>query len=146
MRSYLIPLFGVIMLMFLNAQANDLLVQKKSSVLFSTLGRLNDSTMSTPKQSSRPEYFEVRQNYPNPFNATTTIEYDLPEEAGVYAVVYDILGHRVKTLKNDLQKAGRHKLEWDGIANNGDEVASGVYFYVLLADENYSIGKMLLLK
>ena len=97
-------------------------------------------------QSQAPKYFDVRQNYPNPFNATTIIEFDLPTESGVYAVVYDVLGRRIRTLENDILSPGRYKLEWDGRTDGDGAVSSGVYFYVLQVDDNYAIRKMLLLK
>ncbi len=96
--------------------------------------------------SNRPTRFEVRQNYPNPFNGGTTIEFDLPTESGVYAVVYDILGEVITTLENDIRSPGRYKMEWDGRNNTGRMVSTGVYFYLLVANDDYAIRKMLLLK
>lgn len=146
MRKNIISLFLVVILMIFDTQARNIETAESNDIDNTTVGSSNASEKSTTKQSPIPDHFEVLQNYPNPFNATTTIEYDLPVGAGVYAVVYNIFGHRIKTLKNNLQKSGKHKLEWDGTTTAGHEVASGVYFYVLLADANYSIGKMLLLK
>jgi len=136
-----IRLIMVVLLMMFDIQALS-----TAAVDDATEDDSNASASSSEKKSQIPDHFEVRQNYPNPFNAITTIEYDLSEGAGVYAVIYNILGHQIKTLKNDLEEAGRHKLQWDGTTNSGLESASGVYFYVLLSDHNYSIGKMLLLK
>lgn len=93
-----------------------------------------------------PKFFEVRQNYPNPFNATTIIEFDLPRETGVYAVIYNSLGHKIRTLENDLRSPGRYRLEWNGTNDAGNMVSSGVYFNVLVIDDDYAIHKMLLLK
>ena len=93
-----------------------------------------------------PSKFEVRQNYPNPFNAYTTIEYDIPTGAGVYAVIYNSVGRHIKTLENSLKNPGRYRLEWDGRNDAGQMVSSGVYFYVLVADVNYDIHKMVLMK
>lgn len=107
----------------------------------------DDTTQAFRHHQSRvPKYFEVRQNYPNPFNSSTTIELDLPIEAVVSADIYNILGHRVRSLENDAQAPGQYRLEWDGCDDAGDTVASGVYFYVLVADDYYAIRKMLHLK
>jgi flagellar hook assembly protein FlgD len=93
-----------------------------------------------------PEIFAAQQNYPNPFNSTTTIEYSLPQEAGVYVSIYNIFGHRVRTLVNETGNAGHHVVSWDGRNNAGEPVASGVYFYRLVADDYFAVRKMLLLK
>jgi len=101
---------------------------------------------TTAEQPSVPSVFDVRQNYPNPFNAGTVIEYDLPTESGVYAVIYNTLGRKVRALENSIRSPGRHKLEWDGRNDAGDTVSSGVYFFVFMADENYTVQKMMLVK
>jgi hypothetical protein len=76
-----------------------------------------------------PTSFTLRQNYPNPFNPTTTIRYDLPEQATVVLKVYNVLGQEVATLFNGQQQAGFHQANWDGHTSRGVTVSSGVYFY-----------------
>ncbi|MDF1545857.1 MAG: FlgD immunoglobulin-like domain containing protein [bacterium] len=93
-----------------------------------------------------PDSFEARQNFPNPFNHVTTIEYDLPKEARVHAVIFDSFGRHIKTLQDELRGAGRHQLEWDGTEDSDQEVASGVYIYVISTDDSYYMGKMLFSK
>ena len=93
-----------------------------------------------------PRVFTAEQNYPNPFNSTTTIEYNLPQEAGVYVSVYDIFGRRVRTLVNGSGSPGYHVVSWDGRNEAGKLVASGVYFYQVVADDFFAVRKMRLLK
>ena len=50
--------------------------------------------------------FTLHQNYPNPFNPTTTLKYDLPEDAMVNITIYDMMGRIVKTMVNSQQNAG----------------------------------------
>lgn len=114
---------------------------------WATSQNVDDTTRAFMKhQSQIPKYFEVRQNYPNPFNSSTTIEFDLPLEAVVSAEIYNIFGHRVKSLANERRTPGQYHLEWDGRDDAGDTVASGVYFYLLVADDYYATFKMLHLK
>jgi len=95
---------------------------------------------------SIPQTFSLAQNYPNPFNARTVIKYSLPKDSKVEIAIYNILGRKVKTLVNEHQQAGYKTVVWDGKNQKGNEVASGVYFYRITADDFVQSKKMLLLK
>jgi hypothetical protein len=86
------------------------------------------------------KYF-LSQNYPNPFNPTTHIQYAIPKTTDVKIEVLNILGKRVATLENAKQNAGYHAVDFD--ASN---LASGIYFYRILAGEYVGVKKMVLLK
>ena len=93
-----------------------------------------------------PETFALYANYPNPFNPTTTISYDLPEQAQVTLGIYDLLGKQIKTLVNQSQDAGNKIAMWNGTDNLGRQVSAGVYLYQIEAGEFSQTRKMLLLK
>jgi hypothetical protein len=88
-----------------------------------------------------PEDFFLDQNYPNPFNPVTRIRFGLPQTARVKIVAYNILGQQVAVLVDDIVQAGYHRIAWD--AGN---VASGLYFIAMEADNRVWIQKGLLLK
>jgi len=90
--------------------------------------------------------FALSQNMPNPFNPATTIRFTVPEDSEVNLTVYDVSGRRVKTLVNGHRKADFYRVIWDGTNNNGSRVASGVYFYRLMAGKNVMSKKMVLLR
>jgi DNA-binding beta-propeller fold protein YncE len=93
-----------------------------------------------------PTRFYLYQNYPNPFNSTTMIKFDLPRAGRARLVVYNIMGQLVAVpLDRDLP-AGSHSIIWDGRNRAGNHVATGVYFYLLSADDNHRARKLLLLK
>jgi hypothetical protein len=52
-----------------------------------------------------------------------------------------MLGREVKTLVNEVQKAGVYEVEF-----NGANLASGIYFYKLRAGDYVSVKKLMLLK
>ncbi len=94
----------------------------------------------------RPQTFSLSENYPNPFNAQTQINYALPKDCNVKVTIYNLLGQRVKTLVDEHQSAGYKTVHWEGKDERGVEVASGVYFYRIQAEEFVQTKKMLLLK
>ncbi len=91
--------------------------------------------------------FTLSQNYPNPFNPNTTIKFTTPpspyqgEGLRVRLKVYDILGREIKTLLNKPMQPGSYEVEF-----NGNNLTSGVYFYVLESGGMRLSKKMLLLK
>jgi len=109
---------------FIITDANGLMMSK--SFIFSYTG---------------PKEFKLEQNYPNPFNPTTTIQYQLPQDARVTLKIYDILGSEVATLVNEEQEAGYKEVQF-----TGSNIASGMYVYRLTAGDYVSVKKMMLLK
>ena len=88
-----------------------------------------------------PESFELSQNYPNPFNPSTTIEYRLPERCSVLLEILDIYGRTVRTLVNDQEVPGTHRVTFDASG-----LESGLYLYRLTAGNVILTRKMLLVK
>jgi hypothetical protein len=93
-----------------------------------------------------PDAFTLSQNYPNPFNASTHIRYTLPERTRITMTIYNLLGQVVKAWTDLPQSAGTYELEWDGLADDGSMLASGVYFYRLETPAGADNRKMVLLK
>jgi hypothetical protein len=88
-----------------------------------------------------PKELVLQQNYPNPFNPTTKIRYGLPKATKVKIELYNVIGQKIKVIKNSTQAAGFHE-----IILNAYDMSSGVYFYCIQADQYSKIRKMILLK
>ena len=88
-----------------------------------------------------PLKFSLNQNYPNPFNPSTVISYDLPVSGNVSVRIFDMLGKEIKTLVNEFQSPGSHKVNF-----NSDGLSSGIYFYQLNTEGFSEIKRMVLLK
>jgi C1A family cysteine protease len=105
----------------------------------------DQGTGATPINVTRS--FGLQQNVPNPFNPATTIRYQLPGPAEVDLRIYDVSGRVVRKLVDSrMEAAGAHSAIWDGLDEDGNSVASGVFFYVLTAGELTDSRRMILLK
>lgn len=93
-----------------------------------------------------PQDYVLNQNYPNPFNPETEIAFSLPENANVSLEIFNSLGQKVNSLTNNQFPAGEHSLSWNGTDDNGNQLASGIYFYKLTANEFSQSKKMVMLK
>ena len=90
-------------------------------------------------------------NYPNPFNPETWIPYQLAKPAEVTLHIYAVNGELVRTLVLGHQPAGIYRTRsraayWNGQNNIGEVVASGIYFYTLVAGDFTATRKMLIMK
>ena len=93
-----------------------------------------------------PEEFNVSQNYPNPFNPATTINYSIPQQSRVVIKVYDMMGKEINTLVNEDKSPGNYSAQWKGENSYGTRVATGIYFYRVVAGNLTQVKKMILLK
>ncbi len=118
-------------------------------------GHLNDATIkvagggnlqSQQSPAPVPSVFNLHSNFPNPFNGETTIRFDLPEAALVDLVLVNTLGQHVRSLAARELEAGFHANVWDGRDDDGNNVASGTYIYVLRAGRSVQSRRLLMIK
>jgi glucose/arabinose dehydrogenase len=99
----------------------------------------NPNDVST--NSGFPAAFRLEQNYPNPFNPATIIRYTLPERVFASIIVYNAIGQQVALLVNQEQDAGPHE-----VAFEPNTLASGIYFYRLIAGRQAETRRLLFLR
>lgn len=92
-------------------------------------------------EEGMPAVFGLAQNYPNPFNPTTTIYFDIPVKSHVTLKVYNVIGQEVVTLVEEEKTPGRYSVRLNAAA-----LASGAYFYRLVAGNYVAVKKLLLLR
>ncbi len=68
---------------------------------------------------------------PNPFNPRTTVSFELDRDGSIELAVFDVNGHRVRTLTSGYLTAGEHEAIWDGRDDGGRLMSSGVYLFQL---------------
>jgi hypothetical protein len=127
---------------------DDVKIQLKQAVLADEKAALIPVGEKSP---SIPVAFELNQNYPNPFNPSTTISFSLPSASGggyspTTLRIYNVLGRRVRTLVDEPLAAGTHDVVWDGRDDQGNQVASGIYFYKLRSGDFEDTKKMVMMK
>jgi hypothetical protein len=76
-----------------------------------------------------PGDFSLLGNYPNPFNPSTTIRFDLPENAEVSISIFDALGREVMSTPAKAMSAGANRM----MSFDAASIASGTYIYRVVA-------------
>ena len=88
-----------------------------------------------------PDLYKLFQNYPNPFNPATNIKYSMKKNDNVSIKVFDIKGSEVRNLVEGYKTAGDYEIRFDG-----NELSSGIYFYVMKTGDYTQTKKMTLIK
>ena len=97
------------------------------------LPKVSEADESEVSDQSPVTSYQLEPNHPNPFNPSTTIKFALPEDGRVTLRIYSETGQLVATLVDAEMKVGRHAINWNGRGQSGAPVASGIYFYRLVA-------------
>lgn len=88
-----------------------------------------------------PKEFALYQNYPNPFNPSTVMKFDVPKEARVQIIIYDVLGRETARPVDSYLSAGRHRIRFEA-----DALPSGMYLVRMNAGDFTAMNKMVVLK
>jgi hypothetical protein len=81
------------------------------------------------------------QNRPNPFNGSTRITYELPESLPVRLELYNVRGQLVRLLVDSVQGPG-----WFTVTLQDTGLASGIYFYRLVAGTSVQTKRLVLIR
>ncbi|MHB1686678.1 MAG: M1 family metallopeptidase [Ignavibacteriaceae bacterium] len=108
---------------------------------------LKDISIIDSVDLTKPQSFTLYQNYPNPFNPSTTINYSVPVNSKgfiqVKLIVYDELGNIVARLVDKAEPAGIYAVKFPP---GNKHLASGVYYYQIIAGNYIQTKNMILLK
>ena len=81
-------------------------------------------------------------NYPNPFKDRTVFIYELTQRVDDFKIkIYTTSGRLIKILEEstifstglDMNEGGYHEVLWNGLDEDGNFIANGVYFYKMIA-------------
>lgn len=101
---------------------------------------------ATSKRIDHPPFINEVKAYPNPFNPKIDIKITVDHTSNGIITIYDITGVRIKTLYEGELPRGNNVLSWEGVNDNGDEVASGVYLVRVAISGEVFIHKIVLVK
>jgi len=93
--------------------------------------------------------FDLLSNYPNPFNKGTNIVFNLCKPSEVTVRIYTVSGELVKQITQS-GTPGKNSIYWNTKNRRSDEIASGVFIYVIEAragnDKAAKWGKLAVIK
>lgn len=106
----------------------------KTVRIYNPIGIINISTIA--------KEFSISQNFPNPFNPVTQINFSIAKASDIKIKIFDIIGNEISVPVNQRMTPGEYRVDF-----NGSDLASGTYFYSLIADgKTISTKKMLMIK
>ncbi len=124
-------------------------IHAEALVSYAVLNGIIVTTSSTgvrEETSVNPLSYGVVSNYPNPFNGGTTIAFDVPRDERLTLRVFDTLGREVAERHLGFQHRGLCQFYWDGRADSGATLSSGVYYYCVEGVQRSPVQRMVYLK
>ncbi|MBC8204096.1 MAG: T9SS type A sorting domain-containing protein, partial [FCB group bacterium] len=98
-------------------------------------------TLCSGEDVMKVSEFKLNNPYPNPFNPETVISFTIPAETEVTLMIYNAAGREVAILVDGNIPKGEYSMNF-----NAENLASGIYFAQLKADNNIQTVKLLLAK
>lgn len=125
------------------------IVSFQNKILVAAIGTSNggvwiftDTTLTKIADiSSSPTKFSLSQNYPNPFNPVSVFEFAIPHHSYIQIKCFDVQGKLLKIFLNTYLSRGKYKY-----MINAHDFPSGIYFYIMEADNIVMTRKFAVLK
>jgi hypothetical protein len=105
-------------------------------------GKFTYSPQVEAKAALTAADYKMSQNYPNPFNPSTKFNFAVSTPQHVSVKVFNSVGQEVQTLFNGIAPADQIQ----EVTFDGARLASGIYFYVLRAQDRVEVKKMMMMK
>ncbi len=81
------------------------------------------------------------------FSSVAEIVYDVKSDnTNVEIAVFDASGERLKTIFRGTRTEGQYITSWDGTADNGHLLPSGIYFLIVVGNSTSDILKLIILR
>ena len=127
------------------------IAQLESTVLNEEQKQLLEQLKRLVFKEPIPKKTALLQNFPNPFNPETWIPYQLSQGASVTIRIYNSNGQLIRILRLGDKNPGIYIAKdkaayWNGRNSLGEKIASGVYYYTLIAGEFRATRKTVIMK
>lgn len=119
-------------------------------------GQIDIGAFEYQETSSNDIVLEKPENkmylYPNPISLSKTksnlanINLEIVESGEISLAIYNIKGQKIKTFISGNTKPGGFNMFWDGLDDNNNFVANGVYFLKASINKNEMIQKFTIIK
>jgi len=83
---------------------------------------------SVGTQDALPAATKLMPPAPNPTARVSTLAFSMAHAGRVDLAIYSVDGRKVRTLLAENREAGFHSISWNGLGDDGQRVAAGVYF------------------
>ena len=93
--------------------------------------------------SFKSNMYQTGFNY---INRKVSINYELLCATDVEMVIVDVSGKIIRTLVDSRKFSGTHKVNWNGLNNDGAKVAPGIYFCRFSTGNYQSVLRLLMVK
>ena len=109
-----------------------------------TLGWSSTAAVDDPPPHPLISY--LRPPAPNPARGTTAVSFALTQASRVQLGIYDVSGRLVRRLVDGERRAGVETVVWNGTAESGARLQTGVYFVQLVAPGFRETRRVILLR
>ena len=115
------------------------LKQGTHTLKISAFDNLNNATVTQADfilEDSRSLHLERVVNYPNPFAGRTAFTFQTNRDgADVMVKIYTINGRLIREINGAISQTGFNKIDWDGLDDDGNTIANGVYLYKIIISD-----------
>jgi hypothetical protein len=78
---------------------------------------------------------------PNPLSGTATIDFTTTNAGLVKIGIYNMLGHKISNISDEILEPGKHQLKW-----SAENLAAGTYYCKIESNNQSSVAKMVIIK
>jgi len=112
---------------------NDLELGRHQAAVYASdvMGNVGSDTLSFQMVAATVASIADVTLFPNPTPGPARIVFELSDPMNVEWNLYTVSGRRVRRLERNFSTAGPQILYWDGRDHAGDQIANGVYIYVM---------------
>jgi endoglucanase len=127
--------------------SNEIAINWNAPLVFVS-GYFTNGTVTSIKKENPvrvPKKINLLPNFPNPFNGETKIRFVLSESDIVNLKIYSLQGQLIYQKNLGNRSSGESSFIWRAINNNGEDLPSGIYYYLVEGKHRSSPARLVLI-